>query len=204
MTVRVADELFPRACLHQRTSAIPKRTSAIPPALNSHKSGDLHGSAFAADRYGRPWELNVRASFWRPFLIALATCAGILSGPVGDLAYGQGRGRGQSTEGRGRGQALVSEGRGAGRQSALNRQLPRGYRNLHLLEDTGTDMSAGLPMAKPGNATTLPIASTIATATRAIPTRTVRATPIKATTAQDSDKATKKGTGKPPGNSSIT
>src|SRR5687768_14941169 len=78
-----------------------------------------------------------------------------------------------------------------------------GTRNPHLLEDTGTDVNAGLPMAKPGSATTLPIASTIATATRAIPTRTARATPIKATTAQDSDKATKKGTGKPPGNSPI-
>jgi hypothetical protein len=141
MTVRVADELFPRACLHTRTSAIP-------PALNSHKSGDLHGSAFAADKYGRPWELNVRVSFWRPFLIALATCAGILSGPVGDLAYGQGRGRGQSTEGRGRGQALVSEGRGAARQSALNRQLPRGYQEPAFARGYGDGRERGLADGK--------------------------------------------------------
>ena len=76
-----------------------------------------------------PGESDVRAHNWRGLLIPLITCGVLISTPAADLAYGQGRGREEATRARGRGQSLVPQGRGpvAGRQSATNRQMPRGY-----------------------------------------------------------------------------
>lgn len=76
-----------------------------------------------------PGESEVRANSWRALLIPLITCGVLMSTPLKDLAYGQGRGREEATRARGRGQSLVPQGRGpvAGRQSAANRQMPRGY-----------------------------------------------------------------------------
>lgn len=73
----------------------------------------------------------MRLGHWKPFLITLATCAFFVSPPLGNLAYGQGGGRGQQSapQGRGRGQALVPS-KGTGQTApgrALGRLTPRGY-----------------------------------------------------------------------------
>jgi hypothetical protein len=92
---------------------------------------------------------------WKPLLIALMTCAVFVSPVLGDLAYGQGRGRGQQSavQNRGKGQALSPQGRGAGqagegRQGGAFRPVPRGYQEPAFARGYGDGYQRGLADGK--------------------------------------------------------
>ena len=89
---------------------------------------------------------------WKPLLITFATCAVLASPVLGDLAYGQGRGRDQkSGESRGKGQALVPQGRGAGQvagRQGFSRSVPRGYQEPAFARGYGDGYQRGLADGK--------------------------------------------------------
>lgn len=97
----------------------------------------------------------MHVGYWKPLLLSFATCAVLTSPVLGDLAYGQDRGRGQQSgvQSRGKGQALVPQGRGAGqavgRQAgALNRPVPRGYQEPAFARGYGDGYQRGLADGK--------------------------------------------------------